>query len=324
MHMDNSGPFRPGDLPIVDGKVYHLALSPEQFSPDIIIVGDPARAEGLAAEFFEKTLHTTMHRGLFSALGVVRGTGQRVLITTSGMGTSSLEIVLNELVALNEIDFASVTRKRRFPKINIIRVGTSGAIRESTVPGTVIVTEWSVGLDGTGLAYQTHESPDARELESVVAEALLAKTADDARFRGAIRPYATRVSPQVSGLLAQGCQKYSVAYQVGITVSAGGFFGNQGRDISRVPLTVPDLDRVFANLAPRQGQFLNFEMEGSFLHLFMNALGYNAGTICVAIANRHADTFAFDYGAVVKRAAEAAIYALQELRLRCDSGAEGA
>jgi len=69
------------------------------------------------------------------------------------MGTPSLEIVLNEIVALNEMDFHTRTRKSFYDMLTVIRVGTSGSIQPDTELGTLIITEYAVGLDNTGLFY---------------------------------------------------------------------------------------------------------------------------------------------------------------------------
>ena len=99
------GQFKSSDLPIVDGRTYHLDLRPEDLAENIIIVGDPDRVTFIADEFLGAKEIDRFHRGLRTITGYVKETGQRVSIVTSGMGTPSLEIVLNEIVALNEIDF---------------------------------------------------------------------------------------------------------------------------------------------------------------------------------------------------------------------------
>ena len=164
-----TGPFSEADLPIdADGRIYHLQLKPDQLAPDILLVGDPGRAEFIGAHFLTDLEVAREHRGLVTATGTAVDTGGRTTIVsparttvaTSGMGTPSLEIVLNELVALNEIDFATRTRKSRFPRLHVIRVGTSGGLQSSTPLGTPIITTYAAGMDNTGLFY---EAPPADE-----------------------------------------------------------------------------------------------------------------------------------------------------------------
>jgi len=98
-------------LPLIEGKVYHLGLKPEELANHILIVGDPERVPCIAQVYFNKIETDKSHRGLRTITGIVRDTDQRVSIVTSGMGTPTLEIVLNEIIALNEIDFHTRTRK---------------------------------------------------------------------------------------------------------------------------------------------------------------------------------------------------------------------
>jgi uridine phosphorylase len=135
-------PYSEADLPIdMGGRIYHLQITPEQLAPDILLVGDPGRAEFIARTFLRDLEVEREHRGLVTATGTSCATGGRATIisplratvATSGMGTPSLEIVLNELVALSEIDFSTRTQKISFPRLHVIRVGTSGGCRH--LPG---------------------------------------------------------------------------------------------------------------------------------------------------------------------------------------------
>ena len=129
----NDGPFTSCDLPIFGGRIYHTQLKPEELSPNIIIVGDPERVPEITRDHLYCPQVFLDHRGLVTITGVARETDQRVTLVTSGMGTPSLEIVVNELVAANEINFDSRARNQSpFKMINIIRVGTSGALQRET------------------------------------------------------------------------------------------------------------------------------------------------------------------------------------------------
>jgi uridine phosphorylase len=130
--MINIDPYKTSDLPVFNNTVYHLDLKPEELAKNIVIVGNPERVPFIAEEFLCDCEVDRSHRGLRTTTGTFRETGQRVSITTSGMGTPSLEIVLNELVALNEIDFKTMTQKEEFDPLTIIRVGTSGGLQHDT------------------------------------------------------------------------------------------------------------------------------------------------------------------------------------------------
>ena len=308
--MKSIRPYNVSDLPVSNNKVYHLDLNPEEIAKNIIIVGDPERVPFIAEEFLSTCEVDRSHRGLRTITGTSRETGQRVSLTTSGMGTPSLEIVLNELVALNEIDFSTLTRKAKFEPLSIIRVGTSGGLQHDTPLGTLIVTDYSVGLDNTGLFYSpARHDKHCELLEERVRKIIDAATALKSRFRGKIFPYVARANPEMTAKMEREAETLRVRYKKGITVSNSGFFANQGRDISRVPLTVPDIDSLLATLDTGIPDLRveNMEMEASFLLHFMDGLGYRAGVICTVIDNRQEDLFAEHYTHYIKDAVRVAL-----------------
>jgi uridine phosphorylase len=311
-------PITAADLPTgADGRIYHLQLKPEELAPNILLVGDPGRASLIAETFFTQVECEVFNRGLRTVTGRAKDSGLRVSVVTSGMGTSSLEIVLQELVALNEIDFETRLPKVDFDPLHLIRVGTSGGLQSTTKLGTPIISTYSIGMDNSAFFYEAPPADGVCEhLETIVAEAMLEEMQPEARFRGRIRPYASRADPGLVAALKAGAEEFGVTVETGITISNSGFFCNQGRDIARVPPSVPDIDKIFARLDPDLDgmQFENLEMETSFLFFFAAALGYRAGAICVTAANRELNTFAEDYKQGVKDATTVALRALEQLR----------
>ena len=276
--MKKESHFNNSDLPIIEGKVYHLGLKPEELANHILIVGDPERVPCIAQEYF-KTIETDKsHRGLRTITGIVRDTGQRVSVVTSGMGTPSLEIVLNEIIALNEMDFHTRTRKSVCDMLTVIRVGTSGSIQPDTELGTLIITDYAIGLDNTGFFYDcTYPEKNMEILE----------------------------------------EKIKVAVDSSIPVnSRSGFFANQGRTLSRIPLTVSEIDSILSvvDTGIEGLRIENMEMEASFLLYFMGALGYRAGVISVVIDNRREDRFIAQYERHISDASKAALRALATLQ----------
>jgi uridine phosphorylase len=334
MSDDSPSPLVPAhteaDLPIdADGRIYHLQITPEQLAPDVLLVGDPGRAEFIARTFLHDLEVEQEHRGLVTATGTSCATGDRATIisparttvATSGMGTPSLEIVLNELVALNEIDFSTRAHKATFPRLHVIRVGTSGGLQASTRLGTSIITTYALGMDNTGLFYETPclDQTCAR-LERELAEAVEKAASPDSRFRGKIHPYVSRAEPAVVQALTQAAKDLGVAAKTGLTVSNSGFFAPQGRDISRLRPSTPDLDRFFSEFDPGLGgqRIENMEMEASFLLHFLGGLGHWGGAICPAIANRRDNTFDHDYLTAIEGATRTALLALARLSTRRD------
>lgn len=323
----SAAPCTEADLPIDGGRIYHLQVKPEQVAPDILLVGDPGRAEFIGSTLLRDLELEHEHRGLVTVTGTSQITGNRATIisplkttvTTSGMGTPSLEIVLSELVALHEIDFATRTRKSSFPRLHVIRVGTSGALQASTPLGTPIITSYAIGMDNTGLFYET-PCPDEHcgRLEQELARLVSNSMSKDSRFHGKIHPYVAQAEPAMAAALTEAATRLGVKVRLGLTVSSSGFFAPQGRDVSRLRPSAPELDRVFAEYDPRVGgqRIENMEMEASFLLHFLGGLGHWAGAICPAIANRRLDTFDHHYLEAVQDATKVALLALAELRGR--------
>jgi uridine phosphorylase len=313
--MEN-GPFAAADLPVVNGRVYHLDLAPREIARNIIIVGDPDRAPFIADEFMDRREADRFHRGFRTITGIAKETGQRFSVITSGIGTPSLEIVLNEITALNEIDFRTRKRKKNFKPLNIIRIGTSGGIQPEIELGTLIVTDYVIGLDNTGLFYDV-PCPDnyCRLLEVRVREVLAAAVDPAARFKGRICPYVARAHPEVRVALEKAALHLGVRCRKGITVSSSGFFANEGRKVSRITPTTSDLtSRLAAMDTGIPGlKVENMEMEASFLLHFAGGIGYRAGVICVVIDKHKNESFIVDYLEQIRDAARITLQVFKSL-----------
>jgi uridine phosphorylase len=296
-------------------------------APDILLVGDPGRAEVIGSTFLRDLQVEHEHRGLVTVTGISDTTGGQATIispvkatvTTSGMGTPSLEIVVNELVALNEIDFETRTRRSEFPRLHILRVGTSGGLQVSTELGTPIITSYAIGMDNTGLFYEA-SYPDEicarleRELDHLVKHSM----SPESRFYGRIHPYVSRAEPALVDALLEASASLGVPTKLGLTASSSGFFAPQGRDVARMGASVPELDRILSEYDPRVGgqRIENMEMEASFLLHFLGSLGYWAGAICAAVANRRVNAFDHHYQQAIENSTKVALLALASIRSR--------
>jgi len=321
-------PYTASDLPIdEDGRIYHLQIKQGQIASDILLVGDPGRAEVIGSTFLHDLEVEHEHRGLVTVTGTSDITGEQATIispvkatvTTSGMGTPSLEIVVNELIALNEIDFETRTRKSDFPRLHILRVGTSGGLQASTELGTPIITSYAIGMDNTGLFYEASYPDETcerleQELDRIIKRSMRAES----RFYGKIHPYASRAEPTLVDTLLEASASLGVPAKLGLTVSASGFFAPQGRDTARVKPSILDLDEILSGYDPRLGgqRIENMEMEASFLIHFLGGLGYWAGAISPAIANRRENTFDHYYQEAIKNSTKVALLALATVRSR--------
>jgi len=314
--MEN-GTFTAAELPLRNGRVYHLDLAPGELAGNVILVGDPGRVPFLADEFLVERDVDRSNRGFRTITGVDRETGQRVTVTTSGIGAPSTEIVLNELAALNELDFANGRRRDSFEPLTVVRVGTSGGLQPETELGTLIVTDYGVGLDNTGLFYDAPVPDSAcalleRRVRSTMEEVI----SEDARFRGRFFPYAVRADVRVRVALEREALHLGIPCKRGVTITSPGFYAEQGRTVGRVSPTIPDLaehlsgvDSGIAGL-----KFENMEMEASIILHLLGAMGYRAGAICAVIDKRGEGTFRTDYQDLMLDAARVALRAFQVLQ----------
>src|ERR1700742_4684009 len=108
------------------GAVYHLDLRPEELATTVLTVGDPDRV-GVVSKYFDRIEHRSQHREFVSHTGYIGK--KRVTVVSTGIGTDNIDIVLNELDALVNIDFATRSIRPRLTPLTIIRVGTTGALQ---------------------------------------------------------------------------------------------------------------------------------------------------------------------------------------------------
>jgi len=310
--------FSRSDLPLGhDGRVYHLQLLPEELSSDIILVGDPGRAVFIAEYFFNEIEVSREHRGLRSITGRTRSGNQRVSVVTSGMGTPSLEIVLQEISILKQVDLTSRTSKALSEPLQIIRVGTSGGLQAETSLGTAIISRYAFGFDNTGLFY---EAPAADEtcarLELELYEYLKINTPKNSRFFGRIWPYVSRGSASMLSCTTQIARDLGCGFREGATISNSGFFANQGRDVLPIHPSIPDLDLVMSRFDTHIDglRVENMEMETSALFHLGHGQGFHTASICPTVSNRRLETFAENYEQHVISAVEIALRALSAHR----------
>lgn len=268
------------DLPIsADGKVYHLACTAKQLAEKFILVGDPGRVPTVAECFDPGSIEfDSSHREIRIITG--RFQGIRVSVLSTGMGTDNMEIVINEIHALKEHDLSS--------KIHLIRVGTCGSPRPDVNVGALAITQHAIGLDNTCRYYVNPHEPIASVVE-------LANIVNATKI-GHIGVYTSMAHPEVTSALVDMAQTFhKQEYVVGITASASGFYGCQGRAIGRFRglLVVENMVDELGAIRLGDECVVNIEMENSALCFLSHVLGYKAGTICVIIAKRSGDVHEF-------------------------------
>lgn len=266
-----------------DQSVYHLRLRDEHIADHVILVGDPARVPMVSAHF-DTVEHRISNREFHTHTGRFRGT--RITALSTGIGPDNIDIAVNELDAAVNID--PLTRRPRpvLRRLNLIRLGTCGALQPGLDVECTAITSIAIGLDGVRHFYRIDES----EEESRLCDAFR----DFMKFPGHFnRPYASAADP----LLLQQFQHLGPA---GITITANGFFGPQGRQL-RLPLASDTINDSLGRFRHEGLQVLNYEMESAVLYALGKALGHRCLCMCVVVANRIAGKFSKDYHPAVER-----------------------
>lgn len=260
-----------------DKSIYHLKLQPHHVANDIIVVGDPNRVKAISAKF-SKIEHIIENREFVTHTGYFNN--KRISVIGTGIGTDNVDIVLNELDALVNIDFNEKVVKNKLTSLNIVRIGTCGALQEHINVNDFIVSEYALGLDGLmnfyEMVYTTEE------------EAILKEFYSQTNYSKQLtQPYIVKGDRRLYQLFATDCHS-------GITATACGFFGPQGREL-RLKLKEPLLNDKLHQFNFNDLKINNFEMETSAIYGLSRLLGHHATTVCVVVANRYNKSFTKDY-----------------------------
>ncbi len=266
-----------------DGSVYHLALRPEHLGDLVLVVGDPGRVARVSAHF-DQVEHRSQNREFISHTGTFHGT--RITALATGIGTDNIDIVLGELDALANIDLEKRTPRKEHKALTIVRMGTCGALQEDVPVDELVVSSHGLGLDNV-MHYYALEQTDA---ELRILQAFLQQTEwpDNLPI-----PYLATADEQLVATLGHG-------NHVGLTATAGGFYGPQGRQLRAVP-SVDGLNERFTAFRHEELRLLNFEMETSALFGLSELLGHKACTVCTVVANRLRKEYSKDHHAAVDR-----------------------
>ena len=278
-----------------DGSCFHLHLRPEELADNVILVGDPGRVD-MVAEFLSDIEFRHSSREFVSTTG--RFNGKRFTVLSTGIGCDNIDIVMNELDALANIDFATREVKSEKRHLNILRIGTCGAVQPDIPLGSFVFSHISVGCDGLLNWYADRDKIAIHGIEEAFKEHVgWAKHLPD--------PYFVAASEKI-------VEKFADCTIKGMTISASGFYGPQGR-VLRVPLAMGDMIEKFESFRYEGWRVTNFEMEGSAVAGLAAHLGHNAGTVCCVIANRHIGSSNPDYKPQVRKLVELSLTKLSEL-----------
>jgi uridine phosphorylase len=266
-------------------QVYHLGLHAKDISDKIILVGDQDRVE-LVTSFFDSIEHKSQNREFVCHTGMYKG--KRLTVLSSGIGTDNIDIVVTELDILANINLESKELNPEHKSLEMIRIGTCGILQSNIPLHEYILSEMALGLDNVAHFYAI----DFTEKE----ENILEEIKNNCPFPPKVEPYLISANKELTNRL-EGEKTHK-----GITLTASGFYGPQGRSI-RLPLK----NNWRENLEDSSFQAIpinNFEMETSALFALGRSLGHSCTTICLGIANRPTGEFSKDYNTPMKELIE--------------------
>jgi uridine phosphorylase len=256
-----------------DGSVYHLSLRPENISDTVFLVGDQFRVEQIT-KHFSSIEFSVQKREFKTQTGLYKG--KRISVVSTGIGPDNIDIVLNELDALVNIDLFERREKKQLSKLNLIRIGTSGSLqKEVPVDSFVIGTH---GLDLNGMLHYYKIDPICNP---DIEDAFIDYTNWSPKKA---RPIFIENSKELEKIFD------SDMVVKGITATAGGFYGPQGR-VLRLPLKDPELNMKLDSFGYKGNKITNFEMETSVIYGLSKLLGHEALSLNAIIANRADGTF---------------------------------
>ena len=261
-----------------DGSCFHLHLRPEQLADRVILVGDPARVNTVAAHF-DSIECEVQSREFHTITGTYKG--KRITCQSHGIGCDNIDIVMNELDTLANIDYTTRTERPEHRTLTCVRIGTCGGLRPYTPTGSFVASVKSIGFDGLLNYYAGRNDVCDLKMEEAFKQHMQWNP-----IKGA--PYIAVANPELTEQIAQDDMVR------GYTISCGGFYGPQGREL-RAPIADP-MQNVKAQSFEYDGMHVcNFEMESSALAGLAALLGHRATTCCMVIANRFAKEMNTEY-----------------------------
>ena len=268
----------PDQLPInSDGSIFHLHLKPEQLADKVVMMGDPERVPIVAA-YFDRIEFDFQNREFRTITGTYKG--KRITALSHGIGCDNIDIVMTELDALANIDLDTREVKKDFRQLTLVRIGTCGGLQPFCPIGAYVVSDISMGMDGLIYFYDKGESIADQELSQQFSEHtlwndLLAK------------PYFVKSDSELTNRIGYDMIK-------GITISASGFYGPQGRHV-RLGLSQPEMNKQIESFEYKGLKIANYEMEIAALAGLAGMMGHKALTICLVVAGRYSGGMNTDY-----------------------------
>lgn len=266
-----------------DGSVYHLHLKGEHVADTVILVGDPGRVAQVV-DFFDSVEFQASNREFVTVTGSYRD--QRFTVLSTGIGTDNIDIVMNELDAAINIDLQSRSPLPHRKSLNIVRIGTSGALHPDIPVDSFVISTHGLGLDGLIYYYDYQFTDNESDIMTVLNKHLKWNS-------NLATPYIVAASEKLIDRLGRGMIS-------GITATATGFYGPQGRKLN-IKLKNRQMHQLFRSFEYQGHRITNFEMETSGLYALGKMLGYQCCTCCAIIANRVTKRYSKDHKSVINQ-----------------------
>ena len=266
-----------------DGSIYHLNLLPEDIAETVITVGDLDRVPEIS-KYFDSIELKKGKREFITHTGYIGK--KRITVISTGIGTDNIDIVFNELDALVNVDFKTRTAKEELTSLNIIRVGTSGAIQPDIPMGTILASTFGLGFDSLMQYYQHENTSEEKEMLSAFANVFSANKG--------IQPYLTAADQSLLATVGKGMS-------LGITATAPGFYAPQGRQV-RAKNAVPNFISQLNSFSHGENRITNLEMETAGIYALAKALGHKALSVNAVLASRVKFEFSSNPNEIVEKA----------------------
>lgn len=265
-----------------DGTIFHLHMKPEQLADHVILVGDPGRVKMIAG-FFDQIESETENREFVSTTGMYGS--KRITVLSTGIGTDNIDIVINELDALVNIDLHTRQIKKERKSLSIIRIGTSGGLQGDIPVNAFLASKKAIGFDGLLNFYERRE-----EVSDIAFEESFKSFVQWNKLLPS--PYVVEADQDLFNKIVDS------EFTPGVTISAPGFYGPQGREL-RLKIVDPHINDKIEAFRFRNQRITNYEMECSAIYGLSKLLGHKALTVCIIIANRVSKSANEDYKPVM-------------------------
>ena len=266
-----------------DGSVYHLKLKPNNISDSIILVGDPQRVE-LISKHFHSIEFSVSNREFKTVTGVYKN--KRISVISTGIGSGNIDIVLNELDSLVNIDFETRNLKPKLTKLNLIRIGTSGAIQKDLPVDSLLISSKAIDIDGFLNNYKINNDHTYNDADNFL---------NDYKFNN------QKLLPLCFNCSESLFEHFEIISDFsGVTVTCNGFYGSQGRSI-RIETSNQNFISEIKKISFSNDRVTNLEMETAIIYGMSKILGHNAISLNAILANRENGTYSLNPNKTINR-----------------------